>query len=541
MKYSIFACLLAVCACTPEPDLTLPIYTVAAEPSFRIDPRLFGGFFEKATWNGEIGSDAAISRQTGELLPEVVEYVEWMNVPVLRYPGGTAIDYYPWYYLIDRYPRTGQTRRPPNRHWREPDKTKDIVTSDGRMGLHEFIDFCRAVGSEPLLVVNLGDAFYEKRDLDTAARELGAEWVHYCNDTVGEWADLRTANGHPEPFGVRYFQIGNETWLFDGYAPEARTGAAARRYADAVTTYARAMRAADPSIELIIDGAEGLSAHIDPALVDYQTFHVYAPWGIGEYRRDGAVVPVDSLDRAAVWRALVAAPNIDPETGFSQLVDPIFDAVDGPLAVTEWNYNTWFMGYAKRLRPDNPLLAYGIGAAGLLHALMRRGDRIKIANQSMLVGTGWNITSIRVDTTETERPVFYPSGLLTGLYSREHGTNFHSLGVRNAHIYANPLQINGMGPHPRVAEQDVVVTSDAEHYYAHVVNRSFDRERELVFEFPDAVDRDVEMFVVSDHVTSSRSRGAALDTVYFRFTEPQPHVYVPARSISVVRFDRRPE
>ena len=538
MKYLLTPLLLLI-NCTTPTETTLPVYTVSAEPEFQLDPRLFGGFFEKATWNGEIGSDAAISRQTGELLPEVVEYVQWMNVPTLRYPGGTAIDYYPWYYLIDRYPRTGQTRRPPNRHWREPGKTKDVVTSDGRMGLHEFIDFCRAVGTEPLLVANLGDAFYEKRDIETAARELGAEWVRYCNDVEGEWADLRAANGHHQPFNVKYFQIGNETWLFDGYAPDERTGEAAERYADATEAYARAMRAADPSIELIIDGMEGLSKNVDPALVDYQTFHAYAPWGIGEYRRDDAAVPVDSLNKNEVWNALVAAPSIDPETGFSQIVDATLDSVMGPLAVTEWNFNTWFMGDAKQLRPDNQLLAYGIGAAGFLHGLMRRGDRIKIANQSMLVGTGWNITSIRVDTTETERPVFYPSGLLTGLYSREHGTNFHALNVQNAHSYENSLQLNGMGPHPKVAEQDVIVTSDAEHYYAHIINRSFDQERELVFQFPDPVDRDVEMFTISDHVESSRSRGAALDTIQYRFVEPHPHVYVLPRSVSVIRFDRK--
>ncbi|NJK94048.1 MAG: hypothetical protein HC905_03160 [Bacteroidales bacterium] len=64
-----------------------------------------------------------------------------MNIPVLRFPGGTAIDYYPWYYLIDKMPGKHQTR-PANRLYKNPDDRNALI-SDGRMGLHEYMDLCK--------------------------------------------------------------------------------------------------------------------------------------------------------------------------------------------------------------------------------------------------------------------------------------------------------------------------------------------------------------------------------------------------------------
>ena len=533
--FGLFGCV------SNKPTDSLPTYTIGASLN-TIDDRIFGAFFEKATWSGEIGSDAAISLRSGVVFPEVKEYMAWMQIPLLRYPGGTAVDYYPWYNLIDSMPGHHGTR-PRNAHVLDPTQG-GIVESDGRMGLHEYMVLCRELGIEPQLVVNLGEGYYHPERLLEAAEQMGADFVRYCNDTSGPWAELRAHNGHPAPFGVKYWQIGNETWLFEGLKYDERTEAAKARLTESILTYARAMRTADASIVLIADGAEGLGDGVRaaaPGLIDYYTFHAYTPWGIGEVKRHDEPVAADTVDPAEVWRGLVAAPQIDPVTGQSRLDPWAYQSLptDQPLALTEWNWNGWFSGKAKAARPANELLAYGLGSAGFLHGILRESGRIRLANQSMLVGTNWHINGIRVDTTEAMRPYMHPSAMVTGLYRRQHGNELLDCEVTNAHYYAQPLTLGNLGPLPKVAEQDVVVTADGGAYYLHIINRAYAETRALRFVFPEPVAKTVTHYLLSDRSPGTRSPYAAIETPMLRATKRRTIIHVPPRSVSVVRVARR--
>lgn len=462
-----------------------------------------------------------------------------MEIPILRFPGGTAIDYYPWYYLIDSFPGKHSTR-PRNLHYKDL-SDPNVVTSNGRMGLHEYIALCHELNIEPHLVTNLGDAYFKKIPIEQAAEELGSALVEYCNATEGKWAELRAANGNPEPFNVKYFQIGNETWLFDGLRKENRGEENFKHYTDCVIAYAKAMKAADPSIVLIIDGEDGLSENVMKEvgdLIAFQTFHSYSPWGIQEIKRGDKKVPADSVTAAEVWQGLAAAPAIDPETGLSKIWSWALMNIDEPLSMTEWNLNCWFQGDAKPARPENELLAYGIGAGSYLNALLRISDKVKIANQSMLVGTGWGITGIRVDTTETVRPTMYPTGMATGLYARNHGDKLMGITGQNVHFYEQPLKLSGISPSAKVAEQDVVVTADEEYYFVHVVNRSFENARDIKVVFPKAVKQVFTHFLLSDQSEGSMSKFANIDEIKLNSGEQEMVVNIPARSVSVVRFEK---
>ncbi len=519
----------------------LPTYTITGEVLNEVDNRIFGGFFEKATWNGEIGSDAAISLQTGEVFPEVKGFMNWMQIPLLRYPGGTAVDYYPWYYLIDSMPGHHNSR-PPNLHYQDLSKP-DAVTSDGRMGLHEYIRLCKALSIEPHLVVNLGHAFYGKLPIHQAAQELGANLVAYCNDTTGYWAELRAANGDTAPFGVKYFQIGNETWLFRGLRGQPFTPARLHHYTNTVEAYARAMKAADPSIILIIDGVRGIGEEVLKRcgeLISFQVFHSYSPWGIHRILKDGNELPAATVSPQAVWQALATAPRIDTLTGLSTLDDWVLRHASKPVALTEWNLNCWFAGGAQAAQPDNEHLAYGIGAASYLHAILRRSERIKLANQSMLVGTGWGITGIRVDTTERVRPQMFPTAMVTGLYARHHGPLLMEVEASGVIYYAQPLQLTNIQPASRVAEQDIVVTADESSYYVHVLSRSFDAERQIRLVFPERVASRYRQWLLSDRVEGSRSPYAAIEELQYQGAGQATVVAVPPRIVSVFEFKKQP-
>jgi alpha-N-arabinofuranosidase len=108
-------------------------------------------------------------------------------------------------------------------------------------GTDEFMSFCRAVGCEPMICINAG----------TGTPEEAARWVQYCNGlATSAMGALRAANGHPEPFAVRHWEVGNELW---GRWQARWTTAAG--YVDRYRQFAQAMKQADPSIELPACGA----------------------------------------------------------------------------------------------------------------------------------------------------------------------------------------------------------------------------------------------------------------------------------------------
>ena len=80
-------------------------------------------------------------------------------------------------------------------------------------GTDEFLGLCRKLDSEPLIVLPAPGTGPEQV-------QYAMDWVHYLNDPpTTEWGAMRAPNGHPEPYGVRYFQIDNEP-MNNGFTAE---------------------------------------------------------------------------------------------------------------------------------------------------------------------------------------------------------------------------------------------------------------------------------------------------------------------------------
>src|SRR6185295_12966669 len=172
---------------------------------------------------------------------DVVEVTRELAPTMMRW-GGIFADFYRWREGVG--PRD---RRPPmlNLLWGG--------IESNQVGTGEFVDLCRRVGAAPLICVNFesdGRKQYMKDvrgQLRTADAREAAAWVAYCNDPK---SGDREAHGHPAPFGVRHWQIGNET-SYDKNGFDLET--AARKTVE----FARAMRASDPGIELVAWGDSG--------------------------------------------------------------------------------------------------------------------------------------------------------------------------------------------------------------------------------------------------------------------------------------------
>lgn len=419
-----------------------------------IDHRLFGQFLEKASF-GEPGPEVAVDINTGKLRPDVEALINDMQIPVIRFPGGTDVDYSDWRDMIDNVP---------DRTVKRPEKTiTDKGSITNHFGYDEFLQFAESINTEVILVVNFNDALSGKLSLEEAAINAAGQ-VAYCNAPIGiklpdgmpDWPSARAKNGRFEPYKVRYFQIGNESWCLAERAFEIMKLTTASEksqwYLACVHAYIDKMKEVDPTIEIIIDGfVDSLrELTLDDELskkVDYITYHSYAPWGIRTILKNGVEVPVDSLTEEELWYAWSATPFFD-STGKAVLPDTFMSAINKNISlgfqkeysITEWNWNGGLVVNGKFL-DDDYLFIRGIGAAGFLHSLMRAGNYIKIATQSNLIGSTWNIGAVRVDHEGNIPAYLHPSGLITTFYGKHHGSRMMELIDRNVPTYS-PMSLS---------------------------------------------------------------------------------------------------
>jgi alpha-N-arabinofuranosidase len=175
------------------------------DPGAVIEANLYGHFAEHlgagiygGIW---VGEDSSIPN-IGGIRRDVVDALRRIRVPVLRWPGGGFADDYHWRDGIG--PRKRRPRRV-NIWWGNTVETNAF-------GTHEFLQFCRLIGAQPYICGNVGTG---------SPREM-RDWVEYCNFAGDSTlAHGRGLNGSHEPFGVRYWGVGNESWGCGGnFAPE---------------------------------------------------------------------------------------------------------------------------------------------------------------------------------------------------------------------------------------------------------------------------------------------------------------------------------
>ncbi|MHC4717787.1 MAG: hypothetical protein ACYS5V_12515, partial [Planctomycetota bacterium] len=165
--------------------------------------------------------------------PDVIELLKQIGAGILRWPGGNFAGSYRW-----KDGLLPADRRAPL--WGAGILPHTDGIDEHEIGTDEFVALCRAIGAEPWITINMS--------LEGPV-EAG-QWVEYCNGPPdSEWGRLRTERGHPEPFAVKYWSLGNEMGYGHMGGPNDPDG-----YAAMAADCARAMKAADPSIVLVASG-----------------------------------------------------------------------------------------------------------------------------------------------------------------------------------------------------------------------------------------------------------------------------------------------
>lgn len=164
-----------------------------------------------------VGENSEIPNVNG-MRKDVVEALKEIQVPVLRWPGGCFADEYHW---RDGIGPKETRKKMINTHW-------GGVVEDNSFGTHEFMELCEQLGCETYINGNVGSGTVQEM----------SEWVEYMTfEGVSPMADLRAKNGHPEPWSVDFFGVGNENWGCGGNMNPDYYGNLYRRYQTYVRDY----------------------------------------------------------------------------------------------------------------------------------------------------------------------------------------------------------------------------------------------------------------------------------------------------------------
>lgn len=302
-----------------------------------------------------------------------------LNATMYRWPGGNFVSGYDWRDGIGE-----RDRRPPRKN---PAWT-GVEHND--FGFHEFIRFCRILGAEPLVTVNtgFGDAY-------SAAAQV--EYANGSTDTL--MGALRAKNGDEEPFGVKYWCVGNEMWgdWQLGYMK-------LEHYVLKHNWIEQKMREADPDIVAIASGnsgswSEGLLKNCADH-IDMIAEHFYC----GEQEKLAA-------------HTVQIASEIKNKARFQEGLNKNLASLknkDMKIAMTEWNY--W---YGPHLYGELGTRYYFKDAMGIgrgLHEYYRNTDMIFLATYAQTVNV---IGAIKTSRTAAQLAA---TGVVLKLYRNEFGT-----------------------------------------------------------------------------------------------------------------------
>lgn len=363
--------------------------TVNLDPSLPrepISPRILGHFIEHL---GKCIQDGVwmYSPTTLPLLSEphmervrvdLFEAMSALRPPVLRWPGGCFSDTYHWTDGIGPYEQRPTCR---NKAW---GGIRSVLYKIGprdrnHFGTDEFLALCSNLKTEPYIAINIKET-----------PEIAANWVEYTNGSAtSDYGKKRSQNGHPDPYNVPLWGVGNEVFGW-WEAWHAKTGGI---YADRYLPFAKAMRAKDPKIKLVAVGCDkpGWNRELLQKIkgyVDFISVHKYVPT-LNVFSNIFGRMPMPASPE--VFHSILNSSWLFEDLVLKTAEDII--AVYGSnglneckIAFDEWNL--WWH-FCQLVRADFPpyLLRDGLWSACVLNAFIRQAKFVGMANFAQMVNT----------------------------------------------------------------------------------------------------------------------------------------------------------
>ena len=373
-----------------------------AAPGAVISPHIYGHFIEHlggVIYDGIwVGRGSKIANVDGHR-KRFVDDMKRIAAPNLRWPGGCFADGYHW--------RDGigpAEKRPRTYNYWEHRMPKGLRhTETNQFGIHEFMRLCRLVGAEPYLAANVGSG---------SPLEFH-DWVSYCNAPAGtlSLADERAKNGDPEPFGVKYWGVGNESWGCGGNMSGGEYATEYRKYIAQVPVYERPFFVATGPRGHSADGdvgwTEGFFAGLQNVRglgvrVDGFALHYYTDFR--QTAEDGA-----AFDAKGWYAVLVKGANIEKVMDDHWRIMGRFDPEHRTrFVIDEWG--NWYKG-GTELAPAY-ILSQAITLRDALHTAItfdvfnRHAEKIEMANVAQTINCLHSLFAA-VEDKYTRTPAYY--------------------------------------------------------------------------------------------------------------------------------------
>ena len=328
---------------------------------------LFGQFiehFDTQIYGGIFCPGNPLSDEDG-FRTDVIAAMKELKVPIVRWPGGCFVSSYHWLDGVTN-PRVPTY----DKAWQ--------VEDPNTFGTDEYVKWCRKVGCEPYICTNAG----------TGTAEEMSDWVEYCNQTMGKWALLRAKNGHPEPYNVKYWSIGNEN--YGSWELGAKT---VDEWGPLVRESAKLMLAADKSI-MLFAAAQSNRNWTMPLLqaagryLNYVSIHGY--WDSLQH--------IDNPKSYINCMMSTDGPERDINNTIAILDEAGFGDGKIKIAFDEWNLRGWHhpwhgdfrRGFDLEARRNNDkattyTMADAVFSACFLNACLRHSDIVEMACFSPIV------------------------------------------------------------------------------------------------------------------------------------------------------------
>jgi len=485
-----------------------------------LDRNLFGSFLEhlgRAIYDGIYDPGSKLSDASG-FRKDVLNEIRELGVPIIRYPGGNFVSGYNW--LDGVGPKKDRPR--------VLDKAWDTIESN-QFGTNEFMAWCKAAGTEPLMGLNLG----------TGTAEEAAALVEYCNVEKGtKWSDLRRQHGISDPYKVQHWCLGNE---MDG--PWQIGHMSATEYGLKAADAARQMRYVDPSLKLIACGSSGpfMPTYLEWDREVLEQCYQYVD-GLSLHRYFGN----NERDTGGDTSKYLAM-NLSMERQIAETV-AVCDLVRGHkrspkklwLSFDEWNvwYRTTTGDAVDGHRQEAPHLleeVYNLEDAllvgGLINSLMRNADRVKIACLAQLINV---IAPIMTDANGIlQQTIYYP-------YSW--ALQYAKGAVLELLVQSSTYEVSGLD---QVAHVDVAGSLDHGEgkLSLFILNRDLSKARDVEVVWEDAAPGRVisASMLTGDDLKASNTFAAPRRVIPQSFSAPasgngRTRFEVPAHSYTVVQW-----
>lgn len=484
----------------------------------KVNPMIYGQMLEDC--NDAVIYGGVVNNE-GKENEKVIDLLKPLNIPVMRWPAGTAIYDYDWRKGIG----------PIDKRVAEKEHVwggMEYYT----FGTDEFLAWCKKIGTEPYINICMGNSTVREVTLDDAV-----DWVEYVNGPrTSQMGALRAANGHPDPYNVRFWCIGNENYL----GVSVHKAETAEYYGEQLAVWSKMLKCVDPNLSLL--GVGRTTAWNRKVLarsgeqLDYLTLHYYITAQVNDCK-------LQNPERT-LFAPVRVEENLKMNIDLLKSYNKNAGRDDNPIrfSIDEWNnrhsvYNG--SGYTFSRKDDRRI--YDVAStASMLNVFLRNSPYVAMANYIFPVNGHGLLKTVGEDDAYKSCSYY-----VFDLYRRFMKGNTISLKVEGPGLESvrlGDMRVEGDNEtlvdnlRPNLCYLDCAATIDEdENICISFVNRSYTQSQTVSLVIPEGYDVVEKWSVESDDVTAANSADNRNNVIARQAETPSADFNIKPCGLAIVR------